>query len=101
MKTYRALNVKCSMRVIVYYLKFYFVFQFPTMQSCFPTAISFPNEASFNEFIANDTNLAKTLGGVIFSRFTNGSEPDFSYVIRLHSDPLNVNPADGAAFTGE
>lgn len=62
-------------------------------------AISFADEAAFDEYVANDTNLAKTLGGVIFSKFANKTE--FSYLIRLHSDPLNVNPADNPAFTGE
>ncbi|XP_039258738.2 phospholipid-transporting ATPase ABCA3-like isoform X1 [Styela clava] len=62
--------------------------------------MGFEDEASFMEYVTNDTNLAGTLGGIIFTKSENTSTPKFSYKIRLHSDPVNVGPGDDSRITG-
>uniref|UniRef100_F6USW1 ABC transporter domain-containing protein n=1 Tax=Ciona intestinalis TaxID=7719 RepID=F6USW1_CIOIN len=64
--------------------------------------ISFPTEEDFLLYVKNDTNLKKTLAGVIFT----GEFPDNTFsnnvkiTFRFHCDPISSSVKDGAKFTG-
>uniref|UniRef100_H2Z857 ABC transporter domain-containing protein n=1 Tax=Ciona savignyi TaxID=51511 RepID=H2Z857_CIOSA len=64
--------------------------------------VSFASEDDFLIYVKNDTNLKKTLAGVVFTGdFTNNKFPnDVKITFRFHSDPISSSAKDDARFTG-
>uniref|UniRef100_H2Z848 ABC transporter domain-containing protein n=1 Tax=Ciona savignyi TaxID=51511 RepID=H2Z848_CIOSA len=59
-------------------------------------------KCNIGEWVVNDTNLKKTLAGVVFTGdFTNNKFPnDVKITFRFHSDPISSSAKDDARFTG-